>query len=98
MIVDTDCRTVSFGDKTLRLSAHLFGVVEYLSAHPGMIRSRDQIMHAAFEGGGRNNDMRAVDTVIKRLRRVGITQVRSYYGGGYYWDDGVPMVSDGARR
>ena len=37
-------------------------------------------------------DQRSVDSVIKRLRKLGFTAIRSYRGGGYYWDDGVPVV------
>lgn len=92
VVIDRGRRTITCDGETVRLSAVLFEIVAYLAEHPGMVRSRDQIMHAACEGGGKDNDLRAVDSSIKRLRRRGIRSIRSYYGGGYYWDDGVPVL------
>ena len=90
--IDRDRMTITMDGQTSRLSITQFEIVAYLSAHPGMIRSRSQMLHQAWEGGGTEVEQRAVDSAIKRLRKLGFTAIRSYRGGGYYWDDGVPVV------
>ena len=86
LTIDPDRRMVSFDGKQIRLTNQEFCVLEYLVARPGMIRSRAQIMDAAFEGGGYGVEDRAVDTTIKRLRRHGIPGIQTYHYIGYFWE------------
>jgi two-component system response regulator ChvI len=82
---------VRYGDKSCRLTRHEFTVCLLLSARPGHIRSRNEILDAMYPNNLEVTD-RAVDSQVKRARRkmrdaFGFDAIRVHYGVGYYWEN-----------
>ncbi|MEO6299946.1 MAG: winged helix-turn-helix domain-containing protein [Paracoccaceae bacterium] len=84
VFVDPDCRTITQGKITVRPTRAEFDIIYYLSARPGFVRSRAQIMDAM--GAGEEASDRAIDTHVKRIRAYGIRALKTSRGVGYYWE------------
>jgi two-component system response regulator BaeR len=90
--VDTGRHRASVNGITLKLSPVEFALLAHLSAHPGQVFSRDQLMDAIYSDYRVVSD-RTVDTHVKNLRRKiadaspGIELIESVYGVGYRLTD-----------
>lgn len=84
---------VRWDDKPVSLTVTEFLILEALAARPGVIKSRNQLMDAAYPDDVFVDD-RTVDSHIKRMRRkfrsVDATfgAIDTLYGAGYSFTDG----------
>jgi two-component system response regulator BaeR len=86
--IDPDRHTASLNNRQLKLSPVEFALLNRLSAHPGQVFSRDQLMSSIYSDYRIVSD-RTVDTHVKNLRRKleeaspGTDLIESIYGIGY---------------
>ncbi len=84
---------VTWGDKPVSLTVTEFLILEALAARPGVIKSRNQLMDAAYPDDVFVDD-RTVDSHIKRMRRKfrvvdrDFGAIETLYGAGYSFSDG----------
>lgn len=84
---------VTWGEKAVSLTVTEFLLLEALALHPGVIKSRNQLMDAAYPDDVFVDD-RTVDSHIKRMRRKfrsvdnQFTAIETLYGAGYSFSDG----------
>lgn len=84
---------VTWDGRIVSLTVTEFLLLEALAAHPGVIKSRNQLMDAAYPDDVFVDD-RTVDSHIKRMRRKFRTVDREFsaietlYGAGYSFTDG----------
>jgi two-component system response regulator ChvI len=90
LILDENCYAAFWKNKALELTVTEFRMLQSLSAHPGFIKTREQLMAAAFPEDNFPND-RAADSHIKRIRRKFLaldpdfSGLESVYGLGFRW-------------
>ena len=83
---------VTWDDKPVSLTVTEFLILEALAARPGIIKSRNQLMDAAYPDDVFVDD-RTVDSHIKRMRRKfrvvdsGFKAIDTLYGAGYSFHD-----------
>ena len=65
--LDTARMRITFMGRVLGLSRTEFNILAELMAHPGWVRSREQLMHAAWDDPGASSE-RTVDAHVKSLR------------------------------
>ena len=74
---------VTWDGKAVSLTVTEFLLLEALAARPGVIKSRNQLMDAAYTDDVFVDD-RTVDSHIKALRRkIGAERIRTVHGVGY---------------
>ena len=84
---------VTWDGQPVSLTVTEFLILEALAARPGVIKSRNQLMDAAYPDDVFVDD-RTVDSHIKRLRRKfrsvdpGFSAVETLYGAGYSFSEG----------
>lgn len=84
---------VKWDDKSVSLTVTEFLILEALAARPGVIKSRNQLMDAAYPDDIFVDD-RTVDSHIKRMRRKfrcvdpTFDAIETLYGAGYSFTDG----------
>jgi two-component system response regulator ChvI len=84
---------VTWDGKTVSLTVTEFLLLEALAARPGVIKSRNQLMDAAYTDDVFVDD-RTVDSHIKRMRRKfrsvdrEFSAISTLYGAGYSFTDG----------
>lgn len=84
---------VTWGGKAVSLTVTEFLILEALAARPGVIKSRNQLMDAAYSDDVFVDD-RTIDSHIKRLRRKfraadsEFAAIETLYGAGYSFADG----------
>jgi two-component system, OmpR family, response regulator ChvI len=84
---------VTWGGKPVSLTVTEFLILEALAARPGVIKSRNQLMDAAYPDDVFVDD-RTVDSHIKRMRRKfrvvdrEFAAIDTLYGAGYSFSDG----------
>ncbi len=84
---------VSWGDRPVALTVTEFLLLEALANRPGVIKSRNQLMDAAYPDDIFVDD-RTVDSHIKRMRRKfrkvddHFNAIETLYGAGYSFTDG----------
>jgi len=84
---------VTWDGRAVSLTVTEFLILEALAARPGVIKSRNQLMDAAYPDDIFVDD-RTVDSHIKRLRRKfraidnEFTAIETLYGAGYSFSDG----------
>jgi two-component system response regulator ChvI len=84
---------VTWDGKPVSLTVTEFLILEALASRPGVIKSRNQLMDAAYPDDVFVDD-RTVDSHIKRLRRKfraadpGFGGIETLYGAGYSFSDG----------
>jgi DNA-binding response OmpR family regulator len=89
--IDRDRMGVIWNGKLLRPNGTAtFALLAYLSAHPGVIRSHQQIVDAC--GRGFNTDENTAASMVKRARawmmQCGMPpMIMTLHGVGYYWRD-----------
>ena len=90
----TGSPNLSTGGSTTTVNGKLtvteFLLLESLASRPGYVKSRDQLMSAAYDDDIYVDD-RTIDSHIKRLRKKfksydpAFDQIRTRYGSGYSW-------------
>lgn len=83
---------VKWDGQSLTLTVTEFMILEALAARPGVVRTRDQLMDAAYQDDVYVDD-RTIDSHIKRLRRKfreidpEFAAIDTLYGAGYRFAD-----------
>jgi two-component system response regulator ChvI len=90
--MDTARHRVTWDGKEVQLTVTEFLILETLAIRPGFVKSRDQLMDAAYQDDVYVDD-RTIDSHIKRLRKkfraVDSTfeAIETLYGVGYRFDE-----------
>jgi two-component system response regulator ChvI len=93
LAMDPPRHQVTWDDKPVSLTVTEFLILEALASRPGMIKSRNQLMDAAYDDDVFVDD-RTIDSHIKRLRRKfravdqQFSGIETLYGAGYSFADG----------
>ncbi len=93
LILDANRHLCSWKGATIDLTVTEFLIVQALAARPGHVKSRDQLMDAAY-GESIYVDDRTIDSHIKRLRKKfkasddEFSEIETLYGIGYRYRDG----------
>ena len=91
--MDPTRHRVSWQGKPVSLTVTEFLILEALATRPGIIKSRNQLMDAAYSDDVFVDD-RTIDSHIKRLRRKfraadpTFSAIETLYGAGYSFTDG----------
>jgi two-component system response regulator ChvI len=91
--IDPSRHRVTWDGKQVSLTVTEFLILECLAQRPGVIKSRNQLMDAAYPDDVFVDD-RTVDSHIKRLRRKfrsvdpEFSGIETLYGAGYSFSDG----------
>lgn len=91
--MDPTRHRVSWAGKPVSLTVTEFMILEALAIRPGVIKSRNQLMDAAYSDDVFVDD-RTIDSHIKRLRRKfrsvdrEFSGIETLYGAGYSFTDG----------
>lgn len=88
---DLAYKVIRYGNKSVRLTKHEYGLCLLLSAHVGHVKSRDQILDTVYPMDY-DKDPRSVDSHVKRSRAkmraaLGYNPIRTHCGLGYYWEN-----------
>ena len=92
LIMDPDKHTCTWKENPVTLTVTEFLILRSLAKHPGHVRSRDQLLDAAFDGETYVND-RTIDSHIKRIRRKfeledqTFNNIETLYGIGYRYKE-----------
>jgi two-component system response regulator ChvI len=92
--LDADRYAAAWRGKAVRLTVTEFLLLEALARRPGHVRTRDQLLQAAYPHDTDASD-RTIDSHVKRLRRkfqevdAAFDALESVYGAGYRFRDGV---------
>ncbi len=92
LTMDPPRHQVTWDDKPVSLTVTEFLILEALATRPGMIKSRNQLMDAAYDDDVFVDD-RTIDSHIKRLRRKfrqvdpQFSGIETLYGAGYSFAD-----------
>ena len=90
--IDPLRHSVSWKGKDVSLTVTEFLILETLASRPGIVRSRNQLMDAAYQDDVYIDD-RTIDSHIKRLRRKfrevdpEFDAIATLYGAGYRFSD-----------
>lgn len=93
LFMDPARHHVTWDEKPVSLTVTEFLILEALAARPGVIKSRNQLMDAAYPDDVFVDD-RTVDSHIKRMRRKfrsvdpQFSAIDTLYGAGYSFTDG----------
>lgn len=92
LILDSDRHICSWNNKHVSLTVTEFLLIKTLAQRPGHVKSRDQLMDAAY-GENIYVDDRTIDSHIKRLRKKfrdmddEFNEIETLYGVGYRYKD-----------
>ena len=92
LLMDPARHQVKWDERPLTLTVTEFMILEALAVRPGVIRTRDQLMDAAYQDDVYVDD-RTIDSHIKRLRRKfreidpEFSAIDTLYGAGYRFTD-----------
>jgi two-component system response regulator ChvI len=92
--LDADRYAMAWRGTAVRLTVTEFLLLEALVRRPGHVRTRDQLLQAAYPHDTDASD-RTIDSHVKRLRRkfqevdAAFDAIESVYGAGYRFRDGV---------
>ena len=92
LLLDSNRHRCIWREKDVALTVTEFLILEALAKRPGHVKSRDQLMDAAY-GDSIYVDDRTIDSHIKRLRKkfkevdVSFSQIETLYGIGYRYKD-----------
>ena len=93
LVMDPPRHHVTWDGKAVSLTVTEFLILEALAVRPGVIKSRNQLMDAAYSDDVFVDD-RTIDSHIKRLRRKfreidpDFGAIETLYGAGYSFTDG----------
>lgn len=96
LVIDPERHVVTVDREPLDLTLTEFGILQYLAARPGFVRTRDQII-AAVHGKSTVLSSRTVDVHITALRRkLGTTgdAIETVRGVGYRFGEGRTALAD----
>ena len=88
LVLDPERHLVTWAGKDVKLTVTEFLLLQTLAVRPGHVKSRDQLMDAAY-GESVFLDDRTIDSHVKRLRRKfkavddNFDQIETLYGIGY---------------
>lgn len=91
LAMDSERQRVSWQGQEVVLTVTEFLVLQVLAQRPGVVRSRAQLMDAAYKDDGFADD-RTIDSHVKRLRRKfrsvdpDFDAIHTVYGAGYRFD------------
>jgi two-component system, OmpR family, response regulator ChvI len=92
LVLDSLRHSVTWNGKDVTLTVTEFLILQTLAQHPGHVKSRDQLMDAAYSDDVYVDD-RTIDSHIKRLRRKfrvaadDFASIETLYGVGYRYKD-----------
>ena len=92
LVMDPARHKVLWDGKTVTLTVTEFLILEMLASRPGIVRTRNQLMDAAYQDDVYIDD-RTIDSHIKRLRRKfrevdgEFDAIETLYGAGYRFSD-----------
>ena len=92
LLIDEDKHSCTWKDQPVTLTVTEFLILSSLANHPGHVRSRDQLLDAAFDGENYVSD-RTIDSHIKRIRRKFVmldktfSSIQTLYGIGYKYNE-----------
>jgi len=92
LVLDSLRHSVTWDGKDVTLTVTEFLILQTLAQHPGHVKSRDQLMDAAYSDDVYVDD-RTIDSHIKRLRRKfraaanDFASIETLYGVGYRYRD-----------
>ena len=93
LVLDPSRHLSTWAGEPVELTVTEFLILKALAVHPGHVKSRDQLIDAAY-GEHIYVDDRTIDSHIKRLRKkfkladTGFAQIETLYGIGYRYKDG----------
>ena len=93
LLLDPSRHLCTWSDREVTLTVTEFLILEALAQRPGHVKSRDQLMDAAY-GENIYVDDRTIDSHIKRLRKKfrdvddEFSHIETLYGIGYRYKDG----------
>ena len=93
LMIDPPRHLVTWDDRPVALTVTEFLILEALAGRPGVVKSRNQLMDAAYSDDVFVDD-RTIDSHIKRLRRKfrevdpTFSGIETLYGAGYSFADG----------
>ena len=93
LVLDPMRHRVTWCDKDVTLTVTEFLILQTLAQHPGHVKSRDQLMDAAYTDDVYVDD-RTIDSHIKRLRKKfrmvdgDFSAIETLYGVGYRYKEG----------
>lgn len=100
LTLDPDRHLCTWKGQPVDLTVTEFLILQALASRPGHVKSRDQLIDAAY-GENIYVDDRTIDSHIKRLRRKfrdadrGFSEIETLYGVGYRYKDPLsPRTSD----
>jgi two-component system response regulator ChvI len=94
LVMDAERFAVTWRGSPLRLTVTEFRILSALGRKPGFVRSREELLAAAFPQDAYMSD-RTVDCHIKRIRKKlldadpGFDGIETIYGLGYRWREGA---------
>jgi two-component system, OmpR family, response regulator ChvI len=86
--LETDCHSCTWKGQLIILTVTEFRILEALASRPGVVKSRNALMDAAYDGHVYVDD-RTIDSHIKRLRKrfrsadAPFDMIETLYGVGY---------------
>ena len=92
LMIDPARHQVSWDDRAVSLTVTEFLILEALATRPGVVKTRNQLMDAAYSDDVFVDD-RTIDSHIKRLRRKfrqidsEFAAIDTLYGAGYSFAD-----------
>ncbi|MGD2132560.1 MAG: response regulator transcription factor [Maricaulaceae bacterium] len=92
LVLDPNRHTCTWDDKNVRLTVTEFLILQALAQRPGYVKSRDQLMDAAYDDQIYVDD-RTIDSHIKRLRKKfravadDFDAIETLYGVGYRYKE-----------
>ena len=92
LMMDPPRHLVTWDDRPVALTVTEFLILEALAVRPGVVKSRNQLMDAAYSDDVFVDD-RTIDSHIKRLRKkfktvdTEFAQIETLYGVGYRYRD-----------
>lgn len=92
LVLDTERHSCSWEGRDVQLTVTEFLLLKALAQRPGHVKSRDQLMDAAY-GESIYVDDRTIDSHIKRLRKKfrqvdnSFSQIETLYGVGYRYGE-----------
>ena len=91
--LDKDKHICKWQNKTINLTVTEFLIIQSLIENPGTVKSREQLMVSAFGEESRNEDDRAIDHHLKRIRKKiknidkKFNSINTIYGIGYKFSE-----------
>ena len=92
LVLDPVRHSCTWRGNDVRLTVTEFLILKALASRPGHVKSRDQLMDAAYDDNIYVDD-RTIDSHIKRLRRkfrvidAEFSNIETLYGHGYRYHD-----------